>query len=650
MRFRVYAEAVIVRRFVALALLVSTVAFVPAPAQAAVKRKAHLRAFASCSGFVHYARRHALGELKLGEPVAVQPPMTVGPERSPDTPQQQTQAEAPATGGGQDFSTTNVQEAGVDEPDLVKTDGKTIFVVAGTKLQAVDARSAEPRVLGSLALDSYGQEILLRGDRVFVLSGAGVYADVILPPNRGGPVAQAALSVPYFGGNSILREVDVSDPAHMRVVRSLEVDGSYVSARMTGGTARVVFTSPPRAIQELQPVTEAVDRRAAIRRTTTPNWRPSYRVRRGLKGKVKRRALVACRSIRRPVEFSGLNSLTVLTIDMDKGLDPVDSDAILTDGQIVYGSTKSLYVATQKLIDERPAADQPPPGLFTEIHKFDASDADQTTYRGSGVVSGTLLNQFSMSEEKGFLRVASTDSPLWWSPGENRPQSESFVTVLIEQDHVLAQVGRVGGLGKGERIYAVRMIGDKGYVVTFRQVDPLFVLGLGDPTKPKVLGELDLLGYSAYLHPVGDDLLLGVGQAANEQGRTQGTQLSLFDVSDPAKPTRIAQHAVGSSSSSDVEYDHHAFLWWAPSSLAVMPVQIYGSEKGQEFAGAIGFKVSRSGIDEAGRVTHPASDYAPPVQRSLVVGDRLFTVSGVGVKASDLATFADRGFAAFDAG
>jgi uncharacterized secreted protein with C-terminal beta-propeller domain len=649
MGLRNYAEKVIGRRAVAIALMASAVVAVPAPAQAATK-KAKLRAFGSCSGFVHYARRHALTELRLGERVVVQPPFTPqtgGPER--DAPQ--ALAESPA-GAGQDFSTTNVQEAGVDEPDLVKTDGKRIFVLTGTRLQAIDAGAGGPRLLGSVVVgDSFGGEILLHGDRVFVLSGAGVYSDLIMPLGPGRPMAQAALSLPgYVGGSSTLREIDVSDPAHMRVVRTLEVEGSYVTARLTGDTARVVFTSPPRAIRDLQPVAEAVDRRAAIRRTTTPNWRPSYKVRRGTKGKVRRRALVACRSIRRPERFSGLNSLTVLTLDLDKGLDPVDSDAILTDGQIVYGSTKSLYVATQKLIDEQPNADRPP-ALLTEVHKFDASIARQTSYEASGVVTGTLLNQFSMSEEKGFLRVASTDSPGWWAPGQNRPQSESFMTVLAQDGRVLKRVGRVGGLGKGERIYAVRMIGDKGYVVTFRQVDPLFVLDLGDPERPRVLGELDLLGYSAYLHPVGEDLLLGVGQAANEQGRTQGTQLSLFDVSDPAKPTRIAQHEVGSSSSSEAEYNHHAFLWWAPASLAVMPVQIYGSgDRGQEFSGAIGFKVARGGIGDAGRVTHPADDYAAPVQRSLVIGDRLFTMSAAGVKATDLGTFAERGFAAFDAG
>jgi hypothetical protein len=258
-----------------------------------------------------------------------------------------------------------------------------------------------------------------------------------------------------------------------------------------------------------------------------------------------------------------------------------------------------------------------------------------------------------MSEQDGLLRVASTQAPLWWSPGNDRP-SESFVTVLEQDGGVLRQIGRVGELGKGERIYAVRFLGDVAYVVTFRQVDPLYTVGLSDPRHPKVLGSLDLLGYSAYLHPVGDGLLLGVGQAANEQGRTQGTQVSLFDVSDPANPARLSNKLVGSGSSSTVEFDPHAFLWWDPLHLAVLPVQVYDYQAdgnaADPFVGAIGFNATKAGgVTEAGRASQPAdsSGYRPPIARSVVVGDRLFTISTAGVLASDLATFADRGFVAF---
>jgi uncharacterized secreted protein with C-terminal beta-propeller domain len=643
------------RIWIALAASVALLTVLPAASVATTGKKHRLRAFASCSSFVHYARGHASSELRTrGIPNPTPLPILRAPQPAPQNGVTVQGEAAPSAPAADDFSTTNVQEQGVDEPDAVKTDGKHIFVAENGRLYALDARSDPPKLLGSIGLDGYNQELLLSGDHLLVMAGDPiVYEPVVSPPIRGGaPTVQAAQLAPTIAGqSSTVTLVDVGNPAAMKVEKTMSVNGGYLSARLTGHTARVIFSATPRILPLLQSV--AVDaQQPKIRRTTTPDWRPTYRLRRGRAGRIARHALVRCRAIDRPTTFSGLNSLTVLTIDVDKGLDPVDSDAIMTDGQTVYASKDNLYVATQKAIAEQPNSEQPPSNNQTEIHKFEISKPDETTYLGTGVVDGTLLNQYSMSEQDGLLRVASTTAPLWWSPGNNTP-SESFVTVLKPDGGALKQIGRVGGLGKGERIYAVRFIGDVAYVVTFRQVDPLYTVGLADPQNPRVLGSLDLLGYSAYLHPVGSGLLLGVGQAANEQGRTQGTQVSLFDVSDPANPARISNRLVGSGSSSSVEFDPHAFLWWDPLKLAVLPVAIYDynpNGTGDTFTGAIGFKATKAdGVTEAGRTSHPKDQYgyAAPVIRSLVVGNRLFTISTAGALASDLSTFADNGFVTF---
>ena len=215
------------------------------------------------------------------------------------------------------------------------------------------------------------------------------------------------------------------------------------------------------------------------------------------------------------------------------------------------------------------------------------------------------------------------------------------MTTLTRRDDRLARLGQVGGLGKGERIYSVRFIDDVGYVVTFRQVDPLYTVDLADPSTPRVRGELKISGYSAYLHPVGNDLLLGVGQDATEQGRVLGTQLSLFDISDVARPRRLHQRTVAPGASSDVEYDHHAFLWWASRNLAVMPVQ-YATDQ-DYFAGALGFSAERSsGIGEVGSASHSAGDYTAPIQRSFVVGGRLFTLSDLGLEENALTDLSEK--------
>jgi Beta propeller domain len=372
-------------------------------------------------------------------------------------------------------------------------------------------------------------------------------------------------------------------------------------------------------------------------RDRASGWVPRSRFRSNVSGRRRARAIVSCDAVRRPPTFSGLGMLSILTIDLDKGLWAVDADGVMADAETVYGSTSHLYVATQRWLAPDTAA-RALPSTSTLIHRFDVTDPDRTTYEASGVVDGYLLNQYSLSEYKGDLRVASTSRPTWWE-GAQAVSSQSYVTVLRRAGTTLAPVGRVAGLGQGQRIYSVRFIGDVGYVVTFRQIDPLYTIGLADPTNPKVRGELELLGYSAYLHPISGDLLLGVGQDATPEGRTKGVQVSLFGVGDPAHPKLLAQHALGTSSSSQVEYDSHAFLYWAPSKLVVLPVQVSDG-----FAGALALRVDPSGIAEAGRVAHDQA--SGPITRALVIGGALWTLSDGGVLASALDGFGRLGWLA----
>jgi hypothetical protein len=256
--------------------------------------------------------------------------------------------------------------------------------------------------------------------------------------------------------------------------------------------------------------------------------------------------------------------------------------------------------------------------------------------------------------------------------------------VLATRGGVLVPVGQVAGLGLGQQIYSVRFVGDTGYVVTFHQVDPLYTIDLSSPIAPRVAGQLELQGYSAYLHPVGNGLLLGIGQdVGSANNEPAGTQLELFDVSKASAPKLLARTTVGTGSSSQVQYDHHAFLFWPPTNLAVLPVQIYpvysgpqpapaggqtGASQGSAtastgsatasqgsttssnpgFTGAIGFRVDRSGIAEVGRISHDATNgYTPAIRRSIVIGDALFTVSDGGVMASRLDTLAREAFVPF---
>jgi hypothetical protein len=627
---------IVMRRLAVLLLVACGVA--AAPADAATKRSVP---FTSCTSLVHYAQNRAIQTYGtqvlppsrvavMGAPVASRPFPADGGVAQPV-------AAAPGAEAQRDFSQTNVQEAGVDEPDLVKTDGKRVVAVVDNVLRVVTLDGG-PKLAGSLKLDGYGHELLLAGDKALVLAQDDA---VTVQPAR-------AATVPVvYNPNSIPRsriiEVSLADPSAPKVLRTQSLDGWFVSARLTGDTARVIVSSPPRPVQpEEQPADEA-GIRAAIRHSKRKTWVPTALLKNRITGKFSAGPVVRCTRVRRPTTFAGLGTLTVLTIDVSKGLPAVDSDAVMTDGQTVYASTKRLVVATERWVDPSTPEADVPSGRGTTLHLFDAGTEPETHALGSTTVPGYLLNQFSLSEADGVLRVATTTDPVWIADAP-AGQSESQVTTFAMRDGKLTQIGHVGGLGKGERIYAVRFLGDLGYVVTFRRIDPLFVVDVSDPAKPRVRGELKVPGYSGYLHPVAEGLLLGIGQDADENGRTTGAQVSLFDVSDPDKPTQLQRLSLGQYSWTPVESEHRAFLYWGPTALAMFPLSAYGGEGSTPFEGAIGVRVKREGLSEVGRIAHPSG---AQVTRLVVVGDRVLSLSSQGLGLSALDTLAGSGFVTF---
>jgi hypothetical protein len=537
-------------------------------------------------------------------------------------------AAAPPGGRDEGFSKTNVQEAGVDEPDIVKSDGRHVFALFNDRLRAVSVRSGAPRLVGTLPLPPGAREMLLYRDRLFVFSDGGA----VLP-------VEAAIA-PQPPGAGQITEVDVANPAAMRVVRTLSFEGRYVDSRLHGTTARVVVSSFPRGPEPVplppgqgdDPAAGVERQRQAIASSSLADWMPDYTLT-DRSGAKRSGLLVPCRATLREPGGGG-DLVSVLTVNVSRGLPPVDADAMLISyADVVYASRANLYLVSQLVRGQDSAQ---------AIHKLGAGRTPVTVYRASGVVAGSLVNQFALSEHRGFLRVATTERRF-------KQRSESFVNVLAQRSGQLRRVGRVGNLGRGEAIQAVRYITDVGFVVTFRRVDPLYTLDLSTASRPRLIGQLKIRGFSAYLHPVSADLLLGVGQDATAAGTTLGTQVSLFDISNVRRPRRLDQAALGSGSFSEVEFDHHAFLYWPPAGLAVTPVEVSAKPGGTPArAGAFGFRVGRGvGVERVGLVTHRAGSTWAPVRRSLVVGDRLITVSEGGVEASGLATLAPRGFARF---
>lgn len=557
-----------------------------------------------------------------------------------DMAESQLQAGAPKTlhteATDQEYSGTNVQVAGIDEPDLVKTDGTRIVAIASRRVHTLVMRDGNPELVGSVALPDglAPAEMLILGDRVLLISTGAVSpaAEPVPEPGR-------VDIYPAPAGTTLL-EVDIADMAAPRVADRLDVDAAYVSARLTGETARVVLTSWP----TVTPAASALGDDTGLAEPDIDDVIPGYALTDD-SGATSEGRLVECANVSYPSDSTDVGMLSILTIDLAQGIRPVDSDAIMTSASTVMASPNRVYVALQG------PAESGSGGMATTVHSFDSSEANHTDYVASGTVDGTLLNQFAMSEHDGYLRVATTtwsSSPVITTMDDGpvtsiapAQTSQSGITVLRENGDSLRQVGQVTGLGKGERIYAVRFIGPTGYVVTFRETDPLYTVDLSDPRNPRTVGELKIPGYSAYLHPIDDTRLIGVGQAVDGAG---GLQVSLFDVSQPETPRRTHVWTLPQSWA-NAEADHRAFLWWPSTSTLVLPMsgsaQIQGNDV-RPASGALVLRVTDSGIEQLGMVIHPDVDQTPIV-RSTVVGPTLMTLSDRGLGISDL-TGAERGW------
>jgi len=520
---------------------------------------------------------------------------------------------------GATFSGTNTHEADVDEPDIVKTDGRRIVTVQDGVLRVVDAAARKETGKIDLGVRGGDPNLLLSGDHALVLIGrgyGGYIADKMAPAGDGSEV--------------LLIDLSGSTP---KLVSRYQGEGTLVDARQTGTVARVVLKSTPKiTLPDPGDVSEQKrldTNRKAVGKAKLDAWLPAWSV---TTNGATTKGTVGCERVSRPASFSGTSMVTVLTFDLAAAaLGNGDPVSVAADADTVYGTGESLYLAADQRwrLNVWPGRAALPVANETEIYRFALAGANPPAFVASGKVPGFLVNQYALSEWDGHLRVATT------SEGKS---SSSAVRVLTEQGGDLKQTGVVNGLGKGEKIYSVRFIGARGYVVTFRQTDPLYTIDLSDPAKPTVTGELKITGYSAHLQPAGDGRLIGIGQEASTEGRTQGTQVSLFDVSDATDPRRLAQYQV-EGGQSEAEWDPHALLYWPATQLLVVPMSQVEFRTYQPTDSALALRVTDTGLTLVGSIKQPKVEgAAPTVRRTLVVGDVLWTMSDYGLQASDLST------------
>lgn len=557
--------------------------------------------------------------------------------------------------GDRTFSETNVQVEGVDEPDIVKTDGVRILAIAGEQLHYVDITGdgSTGRLRGSVALSdpdagvyTYGQEIFLAGDRAFVIArtdGATVFAtDAATTSAVDGGDAEADLVEPlptepfpgqYWGPSTSIIEVDLSNPDVPAVVNRLDVQGQYISGRSIGSTARIAITSPPQDLGFLFPSGPGTEdaaeefNRQLVLESTADQWIPDYALTTS-DGSIERGELTDCTNVHAPVEFSGFDMLSVVTVDLGGPLtSPAEAtSSVMAQGDTVYANEDRFYISTNVWIP--PTLDEQQRGDWEEqyetaIHRFSIAGDGPAVYEASGSVEGHLLNQFSMNDRDGTFFVATTEGTPWGV----QPDTDNQIIALQVDGDRLVEVGKVEDLGlEGERIFSVRYVGDLAYLVTFRQTDPFYVVDLADPTNMIVRGELKIPGFSSYLHPISDDLVIGVGQDATEEGFVTGTKVSLFDVSDLDDPIERDVWTLPNAQS-DAEFDHRAFLWWAPTNTAVLPLTTWSDG----FTGAVVLDVVDGQLVERGRI----SQVDPTSEQIGATDCRVIDVDGIQLTQDD---------------
>lgn len=606
--------------------------------------------------------------------------------------------------GSDDYSKTNIQVAGVDEADIIKNDGKYIYALTYNKVFIVDAFPAEGmKVISEIQFndDESVNQIFVNGNMLVVFTNKylnydwGCRGDVCIMESEIGTsgsvskgaeatdvvsskVAETSIMAPYYYGGSWTNVYiyDISDRENVRLEKTIEIDGNYINSRMIDD---YVYLISNKNINLDNPVP------------------PLYR----LNGNEIKTAVADVYYWGYPDSNYVFTSVSAINIENGQ----LDSKTFLTGySSSLYVSEKNIYLTSPKSMDYAIYSEKyfnevafpllPEEASLTEIinsnddvytkmsrvqeliydkslklsgkekeifdgqfkklqenfeikisketektliHKISINE-DAINFEDTGEVPGTVLNQFSMDEHEGYFRIATTT-------GNWRDTSLNHLYILDENLNI---VGSVEDLAKGERIYSARFLGDKVYMVTFRQVDPLYVIDAENPENPEVLGYLKVTGYSSYLHPYDETHIIGIGMEASEEGRVQGLKIALFDVSDFENPKEASKFDLSnklpgkySYSHSDALYDHKAFLFSRDKGILVIPVSI--SSYSEDYStsdywqGAYVFNINSESIDYKGRISHYESEnYNYYVKRSLYIGNTLYTFSDLKIKANDI--------------
>ena len=565
------------------------------------------------------------------------------------------QADAAGAIGNKAYSETNVQVAGVDEADIVKTDGKYIYAVSGGVIYIAQAYPGETAaIVGHISLEGFSpQELFIDGDRLAVFGytyagGEPDYPITIMPADT---MPGMPSIYPYRTGLTSVKLYDIRDRSNPELLKSIDIEGSYLTSRKIGTDVYFVINSYPAYFETKPAASDLI---------------PGYRETNGdAKPSAGLQPIASYDQIGYIPPVQADSFLTIASFSMTDAEKAVNKTVIVGSGENVYASADNLYIAQTSwpVFDGigMPISDQT---QNTVVTKF-SLNAGKIIYKATGDVKGHILNQFAMDEYDGNFRIATTISGYV----NNRDTSTNNVYVLNAS---LQQVGALEDVAPGESIYAVRFMGKRAYMVTFLHVDPLFVIDLAQPDNPKILGKLKIPGYSNYLQPYDETHLIGIGHEVDASidadlvhtdnavyyTAIQGVKLSLFDVSDVNNPIEVYKEVIGDRGTESLAAtEHKAFLFDKESGLLVIPVTVAELKPGQPknmqgefvFQGAYVYNLTlNGGFTLQGKVSHYDTNdifqksgeyfYGGPGQitRSLYIGDVLYTLSQSRLQLNDL--------------
>lgn len=518
--------------------------------------------------------------------------------------------------GAPSYSDTNTQVAGIDEGDVVKTDGNYIYVASANHgmIRIIEPNGKEMKAVGEIPDTSTVesartiQEFYINKDKMTVIRNAYEVTGQEQEDGRIQPYSKVSADIapdigyryfPYRQGKTVtyIETFDLTDRSNPKLSGSVCQDGNYYNSRRNGDYV-YVFT---RHYSDMYAPREDISKYVpGVNGTTIP---------------------ADC--IYMPEQISGAGYLVISAVDMQDPAEPVQAKAIMADGDQFYVSQDYIYVGATKY-DFR--ANQ---FNYTELLKLAYRDG-RLGFVAHGTVNGYLNNQFSMDEHQGKLRLVSTLS-------RNNGKMTNSLYVLDEKMKVC---GKIEDLAPDEQIYSARFMGDVAYFVTFRNMDPLFSVDLTDPTNPKVLGELKITGFSEYLHPYADNLLLGIGREMDpDSGNFKGLKLSMFDTTDLKNVLEKQKLVEASFEYSVAWYNHKAVLIDATKNLVGFPTEnydydsrewgasyvVYSYEKATGFKQELNFELDTTG------------DYSST--RGLYIGDYLYVVENNQIHAFDLKDF-----------